>query len=922
MIKVVVYVFYFIYNVIKINQINNNVFFNDWSKVMIDDLRERVLIPQSILINPSYLDLVDHLDILSSEITFNELIDRCLMKFRYQIRDKSFETKINERRDRIIQQLTSHFIKSNNKDQSLRSLIKDQLSKMIINNSNDSHQIQFKDWRHDLLTNEIIIGSCRSLNDALTKTVLVFVDNYLSLLLFHVEKYSLIDSYLFLIETDEKTYEKLHPIWLECWTMISKASHLSILDQTNIEIPLVFDLHLPCATYEYEIIRQIRETIAQDYRNDNKNRIDFAWKQLISKSIYGQFINTILDDPDLFSHYYHDQITLARIEADIPQLSTSFIQSLISKTSDSVKDRLTYLLIDYGELFEIMRLFEIGIPCIGEEDDVLQILEQQIIDHNNLPEETIRNDSNLYRLVIKEPNVYLIPPHSPLDSEKSFECNGDHFIETSIMNLIELLISPLIIDSVNDIELFMTTCSLFTQAMIKLYHYEHYKVNNFETFNSVLRTVCCISTLFPSDEALDIFKQVFRYCNPNTSFVTVSGIHEFITYFNEVIHERQSVLNSSIIRQTLIQFENELLRSWFIENTDKSNDIWKSINDHDHNLWKYSSKIFNLIDKIFKLPSTIETYRGQIPQNDEYKETNKFLYELQNSTRKMEILMTTHIYMRLTLDENYQSRINDKNDQQIMETLAQDVKYFEQNIVKVSNELNEKKTEVISLIAWLRYYLQCYVYALKNDSKDKIMSQIDAILHTNKSKFCSTVKLYIIKQFCCFDNVTFHVLCKKLADRHIHWFHSIVTSSSNPEALNDARYKVTLPTPLFECIMEFQRINEKLSGSITSNQLKELINECSKKQDAAYCFAIWFIHYYSRFYITKLYKDDSFVKLIKDDVKEELINCFADIGYKLILSLCTNFNKKSYFHLNPAMSEKNFHQRLIVLNIIALLISF
>jgi hypothetical protein len=137
-----------------------------------------------------------------------------------------------------------------------------------------------------------------------------------------------------------------------------KKIDMSIMSQNYIEIPLIFDLHLPCATIEYEIIRQIRQMIVQDRQNKDENWIDFAYKQLISKSIYGEFINQILDDQDLFDHYYYDQLTLARNEANIQQLSTSFIQRLLtSKLLGTVKDRLKYLLIDYEELFEIMRIY-------------------------------------------------------------------------------------------------------------------------------------------------------------------------------------------------------------------------------------------------------------------------------------------------------------------------------------------------------------------------------------------------------------------------------------------------------------------------------------------------------------------------------------------------------------------------------------
>jgi hypothetical protein len=165
----------------KLNQTNNDVFFNEWSSVMIDDLQKHQIIPQHVLMNPSYGNLVGHLDSSSMETTFDELINRCICQLRYIGINENFEAKINARRDRIIQHLTSRTAKGDNDHQSLRSLIKNRLSEMVRNMISNRNQTQFNDWRKDLLTNEIAVGSCRSFNDALTKIVSFFLDKYLSL---------------------------------------------------------------------------------------------------------------------------------------------------------------------------------------------------------------------------------------------------------------------------------------------------------------------------------------------------------------------------------------------------------------------------------------------------------------------------------------------------------------------------------------------------------------------------------------------------------------------------------------------------------------------------------------------------------------------------------------------------------------------
>jgi hypothetical protein len=794
---------------------------------------------------------------------------------------------------------------------------------MIQNIIHDPNQTQFTDWRQDLLTNEIVNKSCRSFTDALVKTVSFFLEKYLSLLLAHLEKYSIIDSYLFLLHSNETNRESiLHSIWLDCWMTAIKNIDMSIMNQTYMEIPLVFDLHLPCATIEYEIIRQIRQTTAQnrqDDDDDDENWIDFAYKQLVSISVYGQFINVILNDSDLFDHYYHDQLTLARNEANIHQLSTSFVQHLLtSKISGTTKDRLSHLLIDYEELLEIMRIFEIGTPLIGEEDAVLKILDQQFIDHSDEQEKNIGDNNKLYRLVMRESNFHLIHPGSSAIDENIFECNGNPFIEVSLMNLLELLITPTIVDNINNMKQLLTVYGLLIQSMTTLSHYDHYEINNLEKVHSLLRLASCLSTLFPNDKALEMFKQIYRYSGFCISFTTLDDIHNFITYLRNAIQQQQSTVNETNIHQTLLKFENELLKNWSISNTDQCGDILEFINNH--NLWRYSAKAFTVIDKCLKLSSIIREKSGQMPENDEYENINNKLNEMEDPTHKIEVLMSLRIYMQLILDENYQPYINE-NNRQLTRVLIDEFNHFKKNLDDIEHSKNERRLERISLIAWLKYYLLHYVYALKYDMKDDIMEKIDKVLVENTSAFYSTVKLYIIKQLCHTENITFHELCSKYTNRKIIWIRSMIDQPSN-QRLSNARRNVILPTPLFEYHEEFKRIDEKINPHTTNDELKDLINECSKKQGTTYCFLLRFIHYYTRFYMKNVTPDEQSVRMIEHDVSKELITSFEPIGYKLIYSLCTNFNEKSYFQLKHSMSQQDLHQRLLILNIIALLISF
>ncbi|CAF4074192.1 unnamed protein product [Rotaria sordida] len=99
-----------------LNQITNDVLFSKWSADMIDDLNNHALIPKEILENPSYHNLVLQPQYILTECAFDDLIDRCLSKFRYIVPHKNDERLINTRRERNFQQIIQQKDKSGSKE--------------------------------------------------------------------------------------------------------------------------------------------------------------------------------------------------------------------------------------------------------------------------------------------------------------------------------------------------------------------------------------------------------------------------------------------------------------------------------------------------------------------------------------------------------------------------------------------------------------------------------------------------------------------------------------------------------------------------------------------------------------------------------------------------------------------------------------
>ncbi|CAF3395094.1 unnamed protein product [Rotaria sp. Silwood1] len=901
-----------------LNQTTNEVLFNGWSTIMINDLNEHKLIPKNILLDPSYLNLVTHPNFVLSESMFDEIMDRCLTKFRYTVSQKDLITQINIRRNQITEYLTITV-----KSQSLRLIIQENLLNLVKNIKLN----RFFDWRQDLLTNGILIGTCRSFNDALQSTISIYYENYLLLLFYHFEKYSLIDSFLFMSKNNNN--DLLNKIWFDCLISTMKNIDITIMNVDVIEMPLIFNLYLPCAIIEYDIIRSIREIIIQR-RDDNINDEDLmniAIKQLRTKSVYNANIDIIFNDNDLFRYYYSDQLILAQDEAKIYQLSSLFIKCLLmTNQTRSIIDRLKHLLIDYNELFEILRLFEISKKLIDENDFINEIFNRQLITLDETDIKISKNESLFYNLILTDEHFCLISPKSEISNEHIFQCEGDPFIEVSLMNLIELLISPSIIDRVDNIEQLTTTYSLVAQGILGL---THYSVNNLEKLRSFISLIRCITTLISSNKALDVFKQACRYGGFDATFKTCDDIHRFIELLQRIISTNEPNINETVVQRTLLKLESEFLKNWLVDHTDEYLDIITLMSKSNNNLWQYSAKIFTYIDRKLQLLLMIQDFNGQLPSIEnfekfdedlcelinKYQQFDEHLQKLNDVSRKIEHIMITRIHMHLILSVN--------NKETIENILQEHFNQFEENIQIIQNRKKHYGLTLISLISWLKYYAQLYAFVLVNDSHHAILEDIDKLLTRDDFLFCSTIKLFIIKQLCQMSSITLDDLRDIIVNRNVTWIRPMITLPTGQKT-KEIRRILTLPTPLFECYDEFLRVDRILTHTTNINEIRQLINQCQTKQETFYCFIIWFIHYYARFYINDdiSLKNNYYQQLIEKDLSKDIIECFDLLGYKLLVFLCTNFNNSTYFCLNSKMTIDELHQRLIALNIIALLLSF
>ena len=890
-----------------LNQTTNDVLFNGWPAVMIDNMNDNNIIPQSILLNPSYYDLMTQAQYTLSENMFDELFDWCLTKLRFIVVGPNGNRVINTHRDLLINFVIRSKVESKN---SLRLIVQKHLTNLIQISMKRNDSSRFTDWRRDLLTNPITIGSSRSCGDAIKMTVAMFYRTYLLLLLGHLEKYTFIDSYSFLISNDTSTvHEQLHDLWYERLDTTLETIDFSLMNMDIIPIPLVSGLRLPCAQYEYETIRCIRKTKGQRVQTeeiglDQLNRLPI--EQLRQRSAFGKNITTIFNNEILFNHYYHDQLALVQDETKIYQLSTTFIQSLLSTNSNrTIEERLNHLFTGYEELIELLRLFDIGVQIISDENQFK--FDQQFINLDKEQYASHSNDTDFYCLVSTNGQFYLIPPRAPISTEEEFTCDGDPWIETSLMNLIELLVHQLVINTVKDIEQLTSVYGQIAHGILEL---SSYSVNNLEKLRSFTSLLRCITALLPSAQALETFKMACLIGKFDEAFTSCDTIHSFINYLENIITKHKPIISATIIRQTLLKLEMEFLKNWLVDNSDEYNNILKLIGQ-SKDMWQYSAKIFFYIERKLKLPTIIENNHGQIPVIEDLVPLDQFLQERNDPTKKIERLIVNRLHMKLVLGASELKTIE--------QLLTKDFEQFEENIRLVHNEQSHNSLALICLISWLKYYTQLYAFALNHDSHHEIMPRLDRFFTSNETSFCATLRLFIIKQLCQMFKVNLQGLHAIFINRNLIWIRSLISQSSNSE---DAQHNLILPTPLFECRTEFGDVHIILINIGKINQWKQLLVRCSSNQKLAYSFLIWFIHQYLHFYTKNALPDTRLVEVIEHDLSQELNECFTPIGYQFLISLCTNFSNTSYFRLQSTMNQDAVHRRLVALNIIALLISY
>ncbi|CAF2956836.1 unnamed protein product [Rotaria sp. Silwood2] len=520
------------------------------------------------------------------------------------------------------------------------------------------------------------------------------------------------------------------------------------------------------------------------------------------------------------------------------------VHELIPKvTCDSIKVQVSVCSLYHDELKQLLKILNYGFEVLKDDINKTLIDTENALNPNCFPLKT----NDYYNLITVDNVIYQIPLNTVIDnaeglSEKFlFECDGEPFVENCLMNLIELITTPKYIQVINNIQ---NILMIYARISLEISNLRRYTVDNLEKLKAIINLLTSILALY--DEPPKVFQMIMTDYITSNRLNTCANIDACITRL-KISKNFKSVLEKNTINKILSKLEIELLKNWLYDNNDNYVDVLQILDNSNNDLWKYSAKILAYFERMLGF-EIIRTNHGQITVDGPYAQLEQYLARVNMSQRKTKIehLLSNriHSYLKQTIGkENIENSLNN------------DYKYFEDNLIELQSLLNQQQrshVKVICLISWLKYYAEMYSFALiMTQSQHDVMRQIDRLLLNNESKVCSSVKIFIIKQMIYFHNISLEELKQTLSNRNIAWIKPILLQQ--------------------------------------------------------------------RFYTIKnVSMDISFVQLIENQLQHQLISTFEVIGYQFILQLCKNFDNQSYFQLKADMTDNDMHLRLVALNIFAL----
>ena len=398
--------------------------------------------------------------------------------------------------------------------------------------------------------------------------MMLFYDSYCRLFIDYWEQCNLFDSYLFFQDQPSQA------LWYQvAKNSASQIDPTTIFDRNFVEVEYIPQLKLPLAKKEFHRWTSLSKEWSQAE--------DFL-ELLKEKSVYDRTIDEITSNATLLNFYYENQLSLLYLTQQF-ELPYSIVHLLVkSNPKRTTLDRLIQLFAHTDELIEILNIMQQAWKVIGEEKLTVYLSQQM---RGEPPINVI------YSLV----NDRLYSSHSSsVVKDFEFVDQADPFVEVSLMNIIELLLSPQDIIRRGHFE---ETISLLSAIHSSVRRLDHYRVINLQKLVSMIHLLRCLQTSSPETQAIQIFQE---RCKEGFLFETCDDIHRYLDRFRTYmgIKEKESIF---------LKLELQFLQQWSIDHADDYLITLDAINRTDGELWKYSSDAIATVIDEYQLGLDLES---------------------------------------------------------------------------------------------------------------------------------------------------------------------------------------------------------------------------------------------------------------------------------------------------------------------------
>ncbi|CAF0902841.1 unnamed protein product [Didymodactylos carnosus] len=323
-------------------------------------------------------------------------------------------------------------------------------------------------------------------------------------------------------------------------------------------------------------------------------------------------------------------------------------------------------------------------------------------------------------------------------------------------------------------------------------------------------------------------------------------LHSLTTINNVIEYFKQSSNNKQHNTENcMIKLETEMYQQLLEAKPDLFEPILSKIQTDMNDLWRSSSKIFNVIQHQTNLFDIYEHFFDKSidkPEhdishlfNDKIRQFEKYLYHYDRENVLKQILCDRMF--------NYLTQKYKKDKYSIM--LTEKCDRFIQNIDHLNfilSRLNESTIiEYLLLIVFTKFYAHIYSHELYYEKENEKLSTINNLFNTEEQMISSTIKLYVKKQLNYImekdgskneDNI--QSLSDKFNSRIIEWI-----NNSKRDCNRNYSYS---PLPSIEYMNDFKNLKNILDKCDTGSVVN-LFKECKENYSLRLSVYIWFIHY-------------------------------------------------------------------------------